>query len=425
MKKSVSVLLALVLMLSTVFSVNVFAKITYDSIKITKDGQSVDALDGVKAVYKKGLRNTDTGDYSCAGYVKKYYKAVHKVNVYNLISGGTPLTQEDKYSFVKTNSPQKGDIAYIPGHWMIIKSVSNNKVVVIEQNWKWMSGSSTYAAKNRTFTGDDYKKLNFYTLKGKSVCKQHTYNDKGYCKNCGEEYKISLKKLSDKTMYTIKNDVPVRNRPYKAEKTIKKLPKNEKVIVVAYGKNSYENIWYKLKDGTWIYSDNLKENKSKSESLSDVAKAEIGYQGRDKKGKGTGDYTKYGEFTGTNGQPWCASFVSWCVNQAGVSTKIVPKTASCDQMEDGSNNYHKWNKNALNSLKKNDVIFFAESSDLADSTHVGIVTAVDKSKMTITLVEGNTKTDVVKENTYKVEPKTGKIVKGWSGHSFCGYISVN
>ena len=258
MKRKISFTLIFVLMFSTLLSTNAFAKITYERIKINENGQCVDSLDQVKATYKKGIGNTDTGNYSCAGYVKKYYKTIYDVSVYNLVSGGTPKTQETQYKFVKTSSPKKGDIAYTPGHWMIVKSVSNNKVVVIEQNWKWKSNGTTYAAKNRTFTGNDYKNLKFYTLKKETKCKKHTYDDKGYCENCGAEYKISLTKISNKAMYTTKNNVPVRNRPYSAEKTIKKLSKNTKVIVVASGKNSYGNTWYKLKDGTWIYAENLK-----------------------------------------------------------------------------------------------------------------------------------------------------------------------
>ena len=168
---------------------------------------------------------------------------------------------------------------------------------------------------------------------------------------------------------------------------------------------------------------------SGTKSLADVAKSQIGYQGTNKNGKGTGDYTKYGKWIGSDGTQWCASFVSWCVNQSGISTKVVPKTPDCDTMERDSNSYKKWNKNSLNSIKKNDVIFFAKTSDLSDSNHIGIVTAVNKSKKTITVVEGNTGPyygpDIVKEITYTVDSNSGKITKGYNGYSFCGYISVN
>ena len=44
--------------------------------------------------------------------------------------------------------------------------------------------------------------------------------------------------------------------------------------------------------------------------------------------------TKYGEWYGMNGQPWCAMFVSWCAKQAGLlvssgnNNGIIPKYAS-------------------------------------------------------------------------------------------------
>lgn len=38
---------------------------------------------------------------------------------------------------------------------------------------------------------------------------------------------------------------------------------------------------------------------------------------------------KYGEWYPNNGQPWCAMFVSWCWNQAGLSTDILCKYQGC------------------------------------------------------------------------------------------------
>ena len=32
------------------------------------------------------------------------------------------------------------------------------------------------------------------------------------------------------------------------------------------------------------------------------------------------NYVKYGDWYGMNGQPWCAMFVSWCAEQAGILT---------------------------------------------------------------------------------------------------------
>lgn len=96
----------------------------------------------------------------------------------------------------------------------------------------------------------------------KKTCWWHvSYDSKGYCKSCGTEYDMNIKNMSATTYQAVKNDVPVRNRPYSPEKITKYLSKGTKVTVVASGKNSARNLWYKLDDGSWIYSKNLEEVK--------------------------------------------------------------------------------------------------------------------------------------------------------------------
>ena len=38
--------------------------------------------------------------------------------------------------------------------------------------------------------------------------------------------------------------------------------------------------------------------------------------------------TKYGKFTGFDGQPWCGSFVNWCAAQAGIKMHSCVSTAT-------------------------------------------------------------------------------------------------
>jgi hypothetical protein len=65
-----------------------------------------------------------------------------------------------------------------------------------------------------------------------------------------------------------------------------------------------------------------------------VAANEIGYrEGRDPDGNWN-NLTKYGQWYGMNGQPWCAMFVSWVANKIGAldvtgQAALVPKYASC------------------------------------------------------------------------------------------------
>ncbi len=138
---------------------------SYTKVRITEDPQVVDTYKGVKAKYRPGTGNTNTGTYCCAQYVKNFYKANYSVTISNLVTGATP-NAGNGYTAKKIKSPRVGDIYYQTnskgnGHWAIVKKsteLANGtyKVVLIEQNWKWNDGSKTYAAKNRTIQPNKY-----------------------------------------------------------------------------------------------------------------------------------------------------------------------------------------------------------------------------------------------------------------------------
>ena len=49
---------------------------------------------------------------------------------------------------------------------------------------------------------------------------------------------------------------------------------------------------------------------------------------------GTNNHTKYGDWyynqkVSGNNYPWCATFVSWCANEAGIPDLIVPRYEGC------------------------------------------------------------------------------------------------
>ena len=142
------------------------------SVRITSYGQTVDSLDGVAAKYIPGTGNSNTGTYSCAGYVKAYYKAVYGVDVSGLTTGSTPKTSAAGRSFQRiTSGFQVGDIVYMTnsrgsGHWAIAKAVSGNSITLIEQNWKWSSGGSTYASVNRVVTYGSTAGMKVFRLSG-------------------------------------------------------------------------------------------------------------------------------------------------------------------------------------------------------------------------------------------------------------------
>ena len=101
--------------------------------------------------------------------------------------------------------------------------------------------------------------------------------------------------------------------------------------------------------------------------------------------------TKYGAWYGINGQPWCAIFVSWCYDKAGLVDKIAAETkkgfASCDA---GLKWFAKKGKIVpVGEAREGDIVFFQFDTD-AQPDHVGIVDKNMKRLKALRTIEGNT-----------------------------------
>lgn len=123
------------------------------------------------------------------------------------------------------------------------------------------------------------------------------------------------------------------------------------------------------------------------EDIIAIAETQLGYT------EGAGDITKYGAWYGMNGQPWCAMFVSWCANEAGISNSVIKSHASCDvgmQWFDENGRFFPGRKYGGTYIpKRGDIVYFGlqlNNGDF-DSNHVGIVYKVDDKR--IYVIEGN------------------------------------
>lgn len=132
------VLLTLCLMAGTTCT----AALAESKVIFGKNQVTVDSFQGVPAYYKSGEHATDEV-YSCAAYVRRFYKQTYGINVFNLMTGCVPKTDGKGFSFrqVYEGNVKPGDIGYHTnsrggGHWFIIKSVSGGELIIIEQNWK-------------------------------------------------------------------------------------------------------------------------------------------------------------------------------------------------------------------------------------------------------------------------------------------------
>jgi signal peptidase I len=103
---------------------------------------------------------------------------------------------------------------------------------------------------------------------------------------------------------------------------------------------------------------------------------------------GSGNYTVFGRWYGTgwNGQPWCAMFVSYCADVAGISASIIPKHASCAYGVSWFKRMNRWHDRYTYDPVPGDIIYF--SNDGETPAHVGIVNAIKDGR--VYTIEGNT-----------------------------------
>ena len=125
-----------------------------------------------------------------------------------------------------------------------------------------------------------------------------------------------------------------------------------------------------------------------------VAKTQIGYHEGSLEGttNSSNNYTKYnvwnGKIEGGYRYAWCHAFVSWCANQAGIGTDIVPKTAGTSTGRSFFVNQGTYRQSAANGgsyvPQAGDIIYYGSGSS---PSHVGIVSDCDGS--TVYTIEGN------------------------------------
>ena len=88
-------------------------------------------------------------------------------------------------------------------------------------------------------------------------CNIHTFNERGFCLVCGTEFPMDVVLINYTTRHISNYNVPIRARPYAPDEILERLPKGYVVTVNGRGENSVSNVWYRLSNGNWIFSENL------------------------------------------------------------------------------------------------------------------------------------------------------------------------
>lgn len=122
-----------------------------------------------------------------------------------------------------------------------------------------------------------------------------------------------------------------------------------------------------------------------------VAQSQVGYQestknftiGEDGEVQG---HTLYGAWYGADYDEWCAMFISYCLNSAGIDALDFPRNANCNNWVIDLRAKEMFEDKGTYTPEPGDLIFF-NSNSRAAATHVGIVESVTETG--INTIEGN------------------------------------
>ena len=148
-----------------------------------------------------------------------------------------------------------------------------------------------------------------------------------------------------------------------------------------------------------------------------IAKSQVGYQEGSSSSQLSGasyggkNYTEYGRWYGLQDM-WCAMFVSWCANVAGISTSIIPKHAFTPDglswfKSRGLAYTRKTVANGGYTPQAGDIIYFKSSRNSNTTNHIGIVTGY--SGGTVYTIEGNSSSATISTNGGAVVSKSYSI----------------
>ena len=157
----------------------------------------------------------------------------------------------------------KVKISYDNGMATVTDKKTGDIINVFQQTEKkeiYSVGYEPYEIGNDYYMGSKFIKIRI-----NAICNHMKYNKKGYCNGCKQEFSIDIVKYNSPEEYKVDNGVslkvlsaPVRARPYEQEKTLYSISQGKTVKVIGHGYNAFDNRWYLLEDGNWIFGGNVK-----------------------------------------------------------------------------------------------------------------------------------------------------------------------
>lgn len=128
------------------------------------------------------------------------------------------------------------------------------------------------------------------------------------------------------------------------------------------------------------------DNDGSKHCLINVAKSEVGNTYTDN--------NKFTQYTCGYAVAWCACFVSWCGYQANIPTSIIPKGETVSYVAYYANFANGVGNGGYRTPQVGDLVIWE------DYSHIGIVSAVNSSSQTFSIIHGNWGDQVVHQSGF-------------------------
>ena len=383
-----------------------------DKIKNNTEQRYDAELVNVSKSYNLGLNANMTGGTAGTVYPREKFQVIRKDTSNNkygycyyvyAINAGLYGYISPTYIELLTEK-----VEYIPfdlaNHIISVTSANGDTSNTLEKH-NWVSNECDICGCIRTEkttyskTNDIYHKVSIeytYPIDGgkttKSTTQEHIFEN-GKCVKCGRT-QVS----KEEGLYVTLNKATVYKGTNSLTGRVKTLKKGVEVYIEQVITNKYNNVWGKLSDGSgYVWMANLKKKGNYVEDI--VAFAEEQWQEFRQKyviEKQSGFSWK--KLSGRNTGPWCADFILWCAQNAGVPQEIIAWTGkeNCNDLVTDivskGGNYHTADGTGY-VPKVGDIICYASSESNAKEgkfNHVGLVVSVDETIKKCCTIEGNT-----------------------------------
>ena len=173
------------------------------------------------------------------------------------------------------------------------------------------------------------------------------------------------------------------------------------MVKAMFGDDAYEALYGSQNSGDESSGSSSMAGNGSVESFVQTALNEEGYHEKasnsnldDKTANsGSRNYTKYGQHFNLNGQPWCAQFVSWSADKAGIPATAINRTASVSSFNEFFKSKNRFHGPGSGYTPKRGDVF------MRGGEHTGIVTGITDGKLKT--IEGNT-SDTVAQRSYNL-----------------------